>query len=257
MLETMNSLSHAPVTVVIPAYNEEDNVEACLQSLLSQKTQPAEIIFVNHNSKDKTLQKAEKFQKLFAIKGTDLRVITEKTPGIAHARNAGFSRASQPFIASMDCDCRPREDWVESIEKAFNDFPKADAFAGKIIFFDSNFLMKFLTEKGYYQSFYRLTHFWYGFHFLTTANCAVRKTAFTQAGKFDTEITSINGLDDVDLASRIFKNENILYNNNMVVYASFRRYKKLIKMVKSMLERGKALKEIQRKYQQKKNNILI
>lgn len=246
----MKNISHAPVTVVIPAYNEEDNVEACLQSLLSQKIQPAEIIFVNHNSKDKTFERAKKFQRFFAIKGTDLQVITEKTPGIANARNAGFNRASQPFIASMDCDCRPREDWVKSIEKAFHDFPKVDAFAGKIIFFDSNFLMKFLTEKGYYQWFYSWTHFWYGFHFLTTANCAVRKTAFVEAGTFNTEIISINGLDDVDLASRIFKNENILYNESMVVYASFRRYQKFSKMVKSMVERGKALKEIHRKYRE-------
>jgi chlorobactene glucosyltransferase len=49
--------SHLPfVSIVAPARNEQDNIERCILSLLTQEYPSFEVIVVNDNSTDKTLR---------------------------------------------------------------------------------------------------------------------------------------------------------------------------------------------------------
>ncbi len=63
------------VSIIVPAYNEEENIEATLKSLLSQTYKNYEIIVVDNNSKDRTKQIAEKY----------VRTITETKQGYIYA----------------------------------------------------------------------------------------------------------------------------------------------------------------------------
>ena len=49
------------VSVIVPAYNVEDYIEKCLESLVNQTLEEIEIIVVNDGSKDSTKQKIDKF----------------------------------------------------------------------------------------------------------------------------------------------------------------------------------------------------
>ncbi|MBT4124616.1 MAG: glycosyltransferase family 2 protein [Candidatus Pacebacteria bacterium] len=242
----------AKVTVVFPALNEEKNIGGALDSLLIQEKKPAQIIFVNHNSQDKTLEIAESFIKKFLIYGVDFKIITEKKKGISNARNAGCSKANQPIIASMDTDCRPSDQWVKVIEEVFAKEKKIDALAGKVIFFDGSFFGRKVSEWGYYAFFYSWMKLFTGFHPFTTANAAFRTSVYKKIGGFDATIVSIHGLDDVDLAGRMSNGDNIRYEKRMTVYASSRRYKDFFKMVPDMIQRFKSLLKITRKYKQRK-----
>jgi len=100
-----------PVSVVIPCYRCEDTAERAVLSVVQQVSRPAEIILIDDASPDagKTLNKLRALQKKFA---DDLHIeviALEKNGGPAAARNAGWNRASQPYIAFLDAD----DSWLE------------------------------------------------------------------------------------------------------------------------------------------------
>ena len=99
-------LKGAPdVSVVLPAYNEEDNILFALLSVSQNKTRfSVEIIVVNNNSKDNT-------EALVTAAG--IKCINETTPGVTAARNAGLSAAKGKYMLNADSDSIYPPDWIE------------------------------------------------------------------------------------------------------------------------------------------------
>jgi len=93
------------VTVVIPAYNEEQNILKTLSALSdNQCSFPVEILVVNNNSKDQT-------EALVQLSG--VRCILETVQGITAARNAGLQAAKGKYILNADADTIYPRDWIE------------------------------------------------------------------------------------------------------------------------------------------------
>ncbi|MDX1936966.1 MAG: glycosyltransferase family 2 protein [Flavihumibacter sp.] len=93
------------VSVVIPAYNEEDSILKTLSCLSQQQTnRSVEVIIVNNNSKDATEALA---------KAAGAVCITETTQGITPARNAGLKVARGKYILNADADTLYPPHWVE------------------------------------------------------------------------------------------------------------------------------------------------
>ncbi|MEK6895132.1 MAG: glycosyltransferase family 2 protein [Nanoarchaeota archaeon] len=88
------------VSVLIPAYNEEKSIAKTIESILKidYPKEKIEIIVINNNSKDKTLEVAKKYEK-FGVK-----VYTEKKQGKGCALNLGISKAHGEIIFTMDAD---------------------------------------------------------------------------------------------------------------------------------------------------------
>ena len=95
------------ISVVVPTYNEEENIVKCLESLRNQTIprEDYEIIIVDAPSKDKTQELAKK-------NGAD-KVIVQKSKGISGARNDGFMVADSEIVATTDCDIEIPKDWLE------------------------------------------------------------------------------------------------------------------------------------------------
>ena len=89
------------VTVVIPAWNEEDSVESTLKSILASDYPDFEVVFVDNNSKDNTYKLAKKFEK-----DKRVRVFQQRRQGKACAVNMGISKAKGEIIFTMDADTR-------------------------------------------------------------------------------------------------------------------------------------------------------
>ncbi len=117
----MSQSHQLTVSVVIPAYNESDYIERCLQSLVGQLVKPLEIIVVDNNSTDDTAELA---------RAMGAKVITEHQQGIVFARDAGFKAASGDIIARCDADSILPPTWIKQILEAFEDDPKLDAITG-------------------------------------------------------------------------------------------------------------------------------
>ena len=72
----------AGVTCVVPAFNASQTIDACLASLLAQRTDiPIEVIVVDDGSGDDTSVKARQWQARFARLHMSLRVITLPSNG--------------------------------------------------------------------------------------------------------------------------------------------------------------------------------
>lgn len=102
-------------SVIIPAYNAEDTIERCLQSLLVQKRKDVEIIVINDGSTDNT---ANIINNLAEANET-IVCLHQENGGVSNARNNGLSLARGTYITFVDSD-----DWVT--EEYFSELDKMD-----------------------------------------------------------------------------------------------------------------------------------
>lgn len=244
------SQKFAPISVVLPALNEEKNIGYCLDALLNQTVLPKQVVVVNHNSTDSTQKIAQSYKQKFLKKNIEYVVVRETKKGIANARNTGFGKTTQPIVASTDSDCIPDKEWIKNIDSFFQSNDVV-ACAGKVEYHDSPKVIEIAAKNGYYSLLYRFVKLINGFHPLSTGNCAIKKTAFKKIGGFNQEIISINGLDDMEIASRLSSVGKILYNKNMIVSTSFRRYTNLKKAILSLQERQMAWIKIRNNFKNK------
>ena len=108
--------STAPtLSVVVPAFDEEDTIAACLERLTAQADCIAEIVDVDNNSTDRT---AEIVRDL-ARRHPTIRLLHEAEQGLVFARNAGMDAATGDLIARIDSDTMVGDDWSRTIVDFF------------------------------------------------------------------------------------------------------------------------------------------
>lgn len=95
------------LSIVIPVYNEEDHLKACLDSIAKQTVMPDEVIIVDNNSTDKSLEIAKEYKFV--------RVVKEKQQGKPFARTKGFNEVKSRFIGRIDADSVLPPGWCESM----------------------------------------------------------------------------------------------------------------------------------------------
>lgn len=109
------------VSIVIPVYNEAEQLADCLRSIAAQTAKPLEVIVVDNNSTDGSQEIASSFDFV--------TLITESRQGVLHARTTGFNAARGDIIARIDADSIVAADWVASIRAVFKD-DSVDAVSG-------------------------------------------------------------------------------------------------------------------------------
>lgn len=92
------------VSVIVAAYNIEQYLPRCLDSLLAQTYRPLEIIVVDDGSADSTPSICDKY----AAENENVKVVHRENGGLSAARNTGLESASGDFVGFVDGD-----DWVE------------------------------------------------------------------------------------------------------------------------------------------------
>ncbi len=90
--------SPAPVSVVVPTFNDAEYVADAITSLLTQTLRPAEILVVDDGSTDDT---ASLVRDRF---GSSVTLIARSNGGPSRARNTGIEAASEPYVAFLDAD---------------------------------------------------------------------------------------------------------------------------------------------------------
>ncbi len=123
-----------PVTAIVPAYNEEDNVASTIYSLLQNKVHQLEIIVVDDGSTDNTASVVKEIQKRHPH---IVRLIQVENGGKARALNIGFQEASHEVIVAMDGDTIYTENTIEKLVRHFSD-ETIGAVAGKVCVVEHN-----------------------------------------------------------------------------------------------------------------------
>ena len=197
------------ISVVIPAYNEEKYIQACLESLMKQTKKPFEIIVVNNNSTDNTAKIARSFD------GVD--VINAKVQGITPTRNAGFNAAKGDIIARTDADTLVPEDWIEHIERLFTK-NVVDAVSGPAIYYDSP-----IQSDAFIKFFFWMSKVLFGHPILFGPNTAITSDTWHTVKKITCPDDS-KVHEDLDLSIHIARlGKKILYDSSLIVKCSARR----------------------------------
>ncbi|WOC13039.1 glycosyltransferase family 2 protein [Gordonia sp. MP11Mi] len=109
------------LSVVIPAYNEEDAISRCLDHLLNQTRPVDEIVVVDNASTDRTADIVTAHIRRYSNDGERrIRLLAEPTPGVVEAVSAGMSAAEGDVLARIDADSQAEPTWAERVMDFFD-----------------------------------------------------------------------------------------------------------------------------------------
>lgn len=206
----MNKTSIPLISVVVPAFNEEKYLPACLEAIKNQTFRDYELIVVDNNSSDNTSGVAKKY---------GARVIKETKQGMTPARERGFLEAKAEIIARTDADTKVNSDWLEIIHNTFLKYPKVVAMTGPWLSPTPKIRDKIFMDYTQLISV-RLGKLLFGHVCLLGPNMALRKSAWEKI-KVNTDDKKVH--EDYDLSIHIAKVGKILYNEDQKVICSLRR----------------------------------
>jgi glycosyltransferase involved in cell wall biosynthesis len=92
------------ISVIIAAYNAQESMAKCLDSLINQDYPHVEIVLVNDGSIDATLEIAEQYKN----NHPNIKLINQNNRGVSATRNIGIEHSTGDYMCFVDSD-----DWVE------------------------------------------------------------------------------------------------------------------------------------------------
>ncbi len=103
--EWYSTLESPMISIVVPVYNTEKELERCVDSLRAQTLENIEIILVDDGSKDSSGKICDEY----AQRDRRIKVIHKANGGLSDARNCGINTACGTFIMFVDSD-----DWIDA-----------------------------------------------------------------------------------------------------------------------------------------------
>jgi cellulose synthase/poly-beta-1,6-N-acetylglucosamine synthase-like glycosyltransferase len=193
------------VSIVIPCYDEESIIKECLDSIEGQTLTPEEVIIVDNNCHDNTVQIAERYPFV--------RVIREARQGISYARTKGLDAAKSDIIARIDADTVLPRDWVQKTVAAF-DSSGAAALTGSV--YIRNKPLQKITSFFFTLVYYRLSYLVSRTYILNGCNMAIRRDAWQHVHNAHW-LRDDEYHEDADLSLRLRKKGyRVSYMNNTV-----------------------------------------
>ena len=198
------------ISVIIPAFNEAQNIEDCLISLSNQtlSRDSYEIIVVDGGSADNTIEIARKYADI---------VFIQESPKVGGARNDGALRARYDIIATTDADTVIPPHWLEQTHKLFDDPAVVQVF-GPVTPKEKGILNKFYLDLA--NNFARFGYYTKLFYFTLGCNTAFRKNAFIKAGMYH----MVDAGDDLEIPRRMIAHGKIVFCEKLKIGFSMRRY---------------------------------
>jgi len=145
------------ISIILPTYNSEKYIFECISSVLNQSYKEFEIIVIDNNSSDKTLNIIRSF------KSEKIKIFNIKNYGnISISRNLGIEKSIGNWIAFIDSDDLWEKDKLEILSNKFNDYDfifhdmkiiknqneEIDTFRFKIVKDKSLKFIEYLSIKG-------------------------------------------------------------------------------------------------------------
>ena len=120
------------VSIYIPAYNAEKTIEQSIISIKNQTHIVNEIIVIDDNSSDKTVEIINQFQDIILLKN-------QKNMGLSFNRNLAIKKSSNEIIGAIDSDVVLDKYWLETL---LNNLGQ-----NQIVMCGGNMTEKFITNK--------------------------------------------------------------------------------------------------------------
>ncbi len=180
-------MSHPLVSVIIPAWNGSEHLEACLRALQAQTYSPIEVIVVDNASVDGS---AELVEQLFP----DMRLICNaKNLGFGGGCNTGLWIAKGKILILLNQDTIVESEWASALVEVFQADSTIGIAGGKALYPNGT-----IQHAGGYVDKHGVGHH-YGYRmpdngefdqirdvdFVTGATLAISRQAFEQIGELD------------------------------------------------------------------------
>jgi cellulose synthase/poly-beta-1,6-N-acetylglucosamine synthase-like glycosyltransferase len=203
----------APITIVIPAYNEESAIGAVLTSLFKQSVLPEQIIVVNDCSSDRTAQIARSFD------GVTVVSTPENTGSKGSALNYGLQHVDSRYTVTIDADITLEDDAVKKMIELMESRPEISAMCTFIL---PNFVRTIwerfrFVEYIFSLSFYKSVQQMYDSILICSGCFTIYKTS---------DLKSVGGwplqtvAEDMELTWLLYeKGKHIGYNENTFCYS--------------------------------------
>ena len=149
------------VSIIIPAYNEQEVIADSLTSLFQLHYPKYEIIMVDDGSTDSTVALARELQQQHPRQ--KLTIITQTNAGKSSALNTGLRHASGELVLCVDSDSKISPDSIKWGVAHFSD-PQVAAVAGHVQVANDNHLLTRFQQLEYLigQNFMRRALSWFG-----------------------------------------------------------------------------------------------
>lgn len=198
------------VSIIVPARNEELNIENCLNDLIKQEypKELFEIIVINDASTDKTKEKIESFINSCSLLLTpypNITLLESSAPLKKAAITLGVNHATGDLIITTDADCRMGSKWLSTLVDYY-EINKPKMMIAPVCMKNENTLFKKLQSIEFLSLIassagackLRIPLMCNG------ANLVYEKEAFNEADGFNTDMKYSSG-DDVFLMNKISK----------------------------------------------------
>lgn len=198
------------LSLIIPAHNEEKYIGACLEyALKNSNGKFSEVVVIDNASTDRTKEIAEKY--------AGVRVIREEQKGLTKARQRGYIESTGDILAYIDADTHMPENWINILEKTFNN-QECVCLSGPYIYYDVSKFKQFLVRLYWYLS---LPLYWIIGYMVIGGNFVIRRSVLEKMNGFDTNIKFYG--EDTDIGRRANKFGKITFNPSFYMYTSARR----------------------------------
>ena len=156
------------LSIIIPVYNEERRLRACLDAIKLQKRMPDEVIVVDNNSTDSSAKIAKKYKFV--------TVLHESKQGLIFARNRGLDAARGDILARIDADTMIPPNWCDVLVNSFDDKNIAGVTGPSYSLLLPR--IRWPMTTGWTKLYFLWTHIFYRVPVLWGANMAIRRTAW-------------------------------------------------------------------------------
>ena len=191
------------VSIYIPAYNAEKTIEQSIISIKNQTHIVNEIIVIDDNSSDKTVEIINQFRDIILLKN-------QKNMGLSFNRNLAIKKSSNEIIGAIDSDVVLDKYWLETL---LNNLGQ-----NQIVMCGGNMTEKFITNK---FNAWRAKYYSQNWGekdiinpaFLYGCNTLLLKSAWINVQGYNNKLLT-NG-EDIDFSNKIksLDNSNLFYSS--------------------------------------------
>lgn len=186
------SVSDNMISVIVPVYNSQDYLDACIDSISKQTYRNIEIIIVDDGSTDNSRDLCD----AYATNDSRIHVIHKQNEGLVAARKTGIENAHGEYITFVDSD-----DYI--------DLDTYEVLIGKLDKRRPDMVLYSLVEDYPDRSCLKNNHFSEGFYTKEEINNAILPTMLSYGEFFDFGILP-------NLVCKLIRREFVV-NSNMIV----------------------------------------
>lgn len=189
-----------PVSIIICAKNEAENLKQFIPSVLNQNYPNFEVILINDASEDDTLEVMEGFlQEDHRVKLVNVENNEAFWGKKKYALTLGIKKASHPYLLFTDADCVPEtEFWIEKMVANFNSDKSIVLGYGGYFKNKNSFLNKLIRFETLFTAIQYFSYAHWGFPYMGVGrNLAYSSKEFYNQNGFATHLHVLSGDDDL------------------------------------------------------------